>query len=282
MKVLKPPHWNKRAVAILVLFVAALAASGGARAQTAEDIREQQEGDSERIQFGISVDTVPLSSDFDGRNIVVFGTMENVDPLAQVYNEYSVVVTIRGPAEDVLVRRKERVVGIWANRQTRRYRNVPSFYAVASNRPLQSIAEHPVLRRYQLGIDNLSLSLFSSGTETFILPAPEFAASLRRIRKRLGLFRENPLGVNFIGSHLFRATLYLPSNVPIGTHDVMTYLFKNGEMIASRAGSFDVLKVGFEKRLFTLAHDYSLWYGVVAVLLALLTGWLGSTVFGRR
>ena len=261
-------------VCFLVLFAT------GVTAQTREEVEESTE--AERLQFGISVDTVEVSSDFAGRNIVIFGTIENANRIAQVYNEYAVVVAIRGPVEDVLVRRKERVLGVWANRETRRYRNVPSFYAIASSRPLESVAEKPELRQHQLGVDSLSLNLFSSGNQTFILPAPEFAASLRRIRRGKGLFTENEAGVRFLGSSLFRATLYLPSNIPIGTHTVTTYLFRKGELIASRVDSFDVEKVGFEKRMYTLAHEYSILYGFIAVLVALSTGWLASVIFGRR
>jgi uncharacterized protein (TIGR02186 family) len=240
----------------------------------------QQE--AELLQVGISVDSVSVSSEFAGRNIVVFGSIENANKMAQVHNEYAVAVAIRGPTEDVMVRRKERTFGVWVNRQQRQYRRVPSFYSVAASRPLNNIAPEQLLRQHQLGVDNLSLSLFSSGTDTFILPAPEFAASLRRIRKREGLFTETTGEVEFLGSSLFRATLYLPSNIPIGRFDVSTYLFRNGSLITSRVGSFEVEKVGFEKWIFTLAHSFSFWYGVIAVVTALAVGWLGSVIFGNR
>jgi uncharacterized protein (TIGR02186 family) len=264
---------------ILLLVCAAIALGTAARSQESSDA---ETATAELLQVGISVDSVSVSSDFAGHNIVVFGSIENADKLAQVYSEYAIVVAIRGPAEEIFVRRKERIFGVWVNRQYRRYRHVPSFYTVASSRPLDGVAPKPLLRQHQLGVDNLSLSLFSSGTDTFILPAPEFAASLRRIRKREGLFNETSGNVEFLGSSLFRATLYLPSNVPIGKYDVATYLFRNGELLTSRVGSFEVEKVGFEKWIYALAHSFSFWYGVIAVITALAIGWLGSVIFGNR
>lgn len=264
------------------LLIASWLSADPARGQERPDASQSPPPRAESIQFGISIDSVPVSSDFTGQDIVVFGSIENASRIAQVYNEYAVAVTIRGPMENVVVRRKERIFGIWANRESRVYRNVPSFYAVAASRPVSSIAEQSVLRQVHLGVDNLSLSLFSSGTQTYILPAPEFAGSLRRIRKNEGRFIENEGGVVFLGTSLFRATIRLPSNVPIGTHDVTVYLFRNGELVTSRVGHFEVRKVGFEQWIYTLAHSYSFLYGLMAVFVALATGWLASVIFGNR
>ena len=244
--------------------------------------KSSQDAPREELQMGVSVDVVPVTSEFSGSQIAVFGTIENPDKLAQTLNEYTVVVVISGPTEDIVVRRKQRVFGIWMNRASRVYRSVPTFYTVASSRKLDAIADKSVLREYGIGIDNLSFSLFSTGDQTFISPAPEFANSLRRIRIGKSLYAENTAGVVFLGSSLFRATLSLPSNVPIGKHTVTAYLFRNGQMLASRSDTFRVERAGFERYLFTLAHVYAFWYGVIAVVVALATGWLASVVFGRK
>lgn len=236
--------------------------------------------DQESIQIGISTDVIPVTSNFSGTHIAVFGTIENADRMSQILNEYAIVVVVRGPSEDLVVRRKERVLGIWVNRSARTYRNVPSFYALASNRAIEAVASPEVLREYQLGVDNIRLNLYSSGSNTFIGPAPAFANSLRDIRVRKGLFSQDFSAVDLLGSTLFRATVAIPSDVPIGRQEVTAYLFKNKQFVASRTGYFQVEKAGLEKMLFTLAHTYSLWYGIVAVLGALATGWLASMLFG--
>jgi uncharacterized protein (TIGR02186 family) len=238
----------------------------------------QEKQGPEEIQIGISTDIVGLTSDFSGTQIAVFGTIENANRVAQTLNEYAVVVVIRGPEGDIVVRRKERVLGIWVNRSARTYRNVPSFYALVADRPLEKIASSELLKEHGLGIANISLKLYSRGSD--ILPAPEFADSLRMIRSQRALYSENFDGVEFLGSALFRATLYLPSEVPIGVHTVTAYLFREGQFLASKSGTFRVEKEGLEKWLFSLAHFYSLWYGILAVGLALLTGWLASVIFG--
>lgn len=237
-----------------------------------------QNQEPEQIQMGISTDVIGLTSDFSGTRIAVFGTIENGNRVALTLNEYAVVVAVRGPRGDYVVRRKERVAGIWINRSSRTYRDVPSFYALASDRPLDKIAAPELLKEHELGIGNIALRLYSRGAD--ILPAPEFAESLRELRRNRDLFTENYKGVEFLGSSLFRATLAIPSEIPIGEHSVTAYLFRNGEFLASRSGTFRVEKQGLEKTLYTLAHRYSLWYGILAVGLAIATGWLASLVFG--
>lgn len=234
----------------------------------------------EQIQIGISTDIVGLTSDFAGTKIAVFGTIENANQVAQSLNEYAIVVVARGPLGDLVVRRKERLIGIWINRSARTYRNVPSFYALAADRPLEKIANREFLGQYELGLKNIALKLYSRGPEAFIAPAPEFAASLRGLRADRRLFSEDLKGLEFLGSTLFRATLAIPSDVPVGTHTVTAYLFRDGKLLANKAETFRVEKQGMEKLLFTLAHNYSFWYGIMAVLLALVTGWLANVVFG--
>ncbi len=240
----------------------------------------QQQVEPEQIQIGISTDTVGLGSDFSGTTIAVFGTVENANRLAQTLNEYAVVVVVRGPLENNVIRRKERVAGIWVNRSTRTYRNVPSFYALAADRSLERIADQQKLSELELGIGNIALKLFSRGTESSIVPAPEFADQLRNIRMARSLFSEDLKGVEFLGTSLFRATLAIPADVPVGKHTVTAYLFREGVLLAEREGSFRVQKEGLEKQLYNFAHNQSFLYGVFAVLLALATGWLASIVFG--
>ena len=37
---------------------------------------------------------------------------------------------VQGPDQDVVVRRKERLLGIWANRASREFDRVPSYYVM--------------------------------------------------------------------------------------------------------------------------------------------------------
>ena len=188
--------------------------------------------EEEALQMGVSVDVVPVGSDFNGTNIVVFGTIEGADPSDLKLGQYQVVVTVLGAAEDAIVRQKQRIFGIWVNRNSRRYTQIPSFYSTISRIPLEKIATPEALREHGIGAQNLSMNLAAEGTITSILPAPKFVEALRRIRQEDGLYGDNPTNLKQLSPTLFRASVYLPPNVPIGRHEVVSHLFKNGELIA--------------------------------------------------
>lgn len=237
---------------------------------------------AESIQMGVSVDMVPVASDFNGTDIVIFGSIEEADSDGLIRGEYDIVLKVEGALERVIVRRKERIAGIWINNAKHEYTNVPSFYSALSSKPLEEIADVEVLRRESLGINNLGAHPSIQGDLAFVLVAGEFSDALKRIRTRNELFAEYDQRLEQLSPTLFRATLSLPPNVPIGAHRITAYLFRNGEIVASNnESSFLVAKVGFERWIYNLAHKHSLIYGLLAVFVAIFTGWAANAVFRK-
>ena len=237
---------------------------------------------AETLQLGISVDMVPVESDFDGANIVIFGSVEGAE-LAPLYRgDYHVVIKVEGAQEDVVIRRKERIAGIWVNKKTKEYKNVPSFYTIISSKPLEEIADVSVLKEAGIGVSNIKSKPAIQGDLEFVLVAGEFTDALKRNRSNDGLFAENASGLEHLSPSLFRATVWLPPNVPIGEHKVTAYLFRDGKLLTQNTQSkFNIEKVGFERWIYNLAHHYSLVYGLMAVLIAIFTGWAANAIFRK-
>ena len=234
----------------------------------------------EGLQIGLSDETVSISSNLDGEELVVFGTIENGVPDDLINARYDVVVVIVGPDENVVVRRKERRFGIiWMNSEKHAYNRVPSFYSLASNRPLADVAAPAELIKLQIGFSNLNLK--RDGQAVTGDSKEMFRVSLTRIKRTQELALERFDGVKFLSSSLFRAKLKVPANVPIGRHVARVYLFKNGQMIAKKSARLAVRKIGFEQYTYDLAHKHGLLYGILAVLIAIATGWLASVVFRK-
>ena len=63
---------------------------------------------------------------------------------------------VRGPIDSVSVRRKRRFAGIWLNPDRVDFHGVPTFYAVASSKPLNEIISGAQTRE-EIGIDTLQL-----------------------------------------------------------------------------------------------------------------------------
>ena len=231
---------------------------------------------AERLEIGLSHERVGITSSFDGTRVTLFGTIENPEDLVLERGGYDVVVTLTGPSSEVVVRRKSRVLGIWVNDASQRFAGVPLFYAVSTTRPLEEIADAANLSLLQIGTANLQFA----PRGTVAGDRDDFARSLKRLKRTRGLYSQTASTV-FLSPTLFRATLPVPANVPIGRHVAQAFLFRDGRYIGSATADMTVEKTGFEQVTYDFAHEQSLLYGLVAVLVAVVTGWLASVAFRR-
>lgn len=250
---------------------------GAAHAQEAQDT---QVFEPEIIQIGLSTDRVTLTAGFSGTDLTIFGSVDNVDPLQARTRGYDVVVVLEGPDDPVIVRRKSRVLGMWINTRSETFINVPLSYSLATTRPLQDITDPQNYRRLSLGPANIYLEPKDANTNP--LTIDEFGGALRDRKKAAGLYSSNYGGVQFLSPSLFRATLRLAPDVPIGTHRARAFLFKNGAFVQETSSNLEIRKSGFEQSIFDYAHQRSFLYGVFAVALAMFTGWLGRLLFRRE
>src|SRR5919108_2365692 len=112
---------------------------------------------AERLIASLSNHRVMVTSSFVGDELVLFGGIEQDAASRPRRGGYDIIVTVTGPRQNTVTFRKERVLGIWVNWDSRVFENVPAYLAVLANRPLDAIASAETLRRLQLGIANFSL-----------------------------------------------------------------------------------------------------------------------------
>ncbi|MBA4099422.1 MAG: hypothetical protein C0484_21960 [Rhodospirillum sp.] len=216
---------------------------------------------------------VEITTDFAGQDILVFGAIDGPG---------DVILVMRGPAGRVAVHQKDRFAGIWVNAESIEFDDVPSLYGVASSRPLFEILPNEMLDRYQLGIGRLRFET----AEEIPYGVGSFRIALVQQKRKQGLYADRVGRVTFIGETLFRANLHLPSNVPTGTFLIDVYLVREGRIVDAQNMPLVISKVGFGADLYKYANSRSIaprfGYGVAAVLVSLLTGWLAHLAFRKR
>lgn len=213
---------------------------------------------------------VSITTGFTGADILLFGATEG---------EGDVTVVVRGPAATKIVRRKSRVAGIWINRAEMTFTDVPSFYAVAANRPMDEFVPESVGSRHEIGLEHLRLNTRDGGESAEF---PEFRAALIRNMQKDNLYTRQPTQIAFLGNRLFRTDVHFPANAPVGTYTVAVYLLNNGDVVSAEITPLVVSKVGFSARVFDFAHRHSMAYGVLAILIAVVAGWAASVVFRKE
>ncbi|APE27108.1 putative transmembrane protein [Aurantiacibacter gangjinensis] len=222
----------------------------------------------------VSQHDIVLRQGFTGETLLLYGALLDA---ANSDATYDIVVVLKGPTEPIRIREKARLLGlIWINADTTEYRSVPSFYALASSRPVADIVDEREAAIYELGLPYLQLS--PSGQ---IDPEEQarFSAGLVDLRQRQGLYSQDEAGVTISEGVLYRADIPIPSNVVAGRYVAETFAISNGRVIASATSEVEVFKEGFELGVEEAANDIPFWYGLFAVGLSIMMGWAAGRLF---
>lgn len=139
----------------------------------------------ERVQSDISTREISIQSNFTGIDIVLFGSIDFSGAPSPDEGPYDVIMVIRGPSEPMVVRRKERVAGIWVNGPSKTFSAVPGFYAVLASRPFRAVASEETLKTLGIGFAYLD---FGETDQAQAADDP-FRANLIRLKKARDLFQ---------------------------------------------------------------------------------------------
>jgi uncharacterized protein (TIGR02186 family) len=227
---------------------------------------------AEDLVSGISQDTIAITSNYTGTEIVVFGAIER----AQSAEGRDIVVVVRGPDVPMTVRRRDRVAGVWVNRDAARFEGLPGYYYLAATQPVDRIAPRRVLEQYGVGMNYLRPSAVGSHHDA----RPFRDAALRHLRQQ-ALYAEAPGTIDFLSETLFRTRIPVPADVTRGQYNVEVYLFRGGEVVSAQSTPLFVDQQGLERKLYNMAHHAPLFSGLLCVFMSMLLGWISSVLFRR-
>ena len=226
---------------------------------------------ADSLVVDLSQHLVAITTGFAGTEVLLFGVVDQPS---------DIVVVVRGPTRPIKMFRKSRIAFIWANTASMTFEQAPSFYAVISSRPLEEIASPSVQRLNGMVIETLrELDLPTAKASPNV--AEVWREALIRNQRRLGLYQTEVAKFQFPGGGLFHTRLALPANVPTGEYSVVVFSLVDGQTIKASTTPLIVSKIGVEAEIFDFAHQWSALYGVIAILIALMAGWLAHVAFRR-
>lgn len=236
----------------------------------------------ESIEADVSTRSVAVTSGFTGTEIIVFGTIANSRQKNSEEGLYDVVVAVEGTLMPLVARRKNQIAGIWINTQSVRFKNVPSYYAVASTRPLEDVADAETRQRLAVGFDHV---VMTPRRDPSRYAGPDLAAfknAIIRLKAEDNLYVRDDYGVSFIGRSLFRSSINLPANVPVGPLIARVFLFRDGQLLSQYSTQVRLEREGVERFLHMFSVRYPMLYGLFAVAIAVSAGLIASVSFSRR
>ncbi|OZA20410.1 MAG: hypothetical protein B7X90_06050 [Novosphingobium sp. 17-62-19] len=223
----------------------------------------------------ISQHEIQVRQGFTGADLLLFGAILSPEG-SRAAQEYDIVVVLEGPVQSIVLREKQKLAGIWINADSLEFRSAPSYFAVASSRPIAKIVDDKTAAIYELGLKWLQLSPIG-----VIDPKEQkrFSAGLVDLMRGQGLYREEEGSVKISGQVLYQARISLPSSVQTGTYTAETFAIRDGKVVTSAITRVEVSKQGFE-RFVAVAADRNGWlYGLFAVLVSVAMGWVAGRLF---
>ncbi|OYX61763.1 MAG: hypothetical protein B7Y89_12075 [Novosphingobium sp. 32-60-15] len=223
----------------------------------------------------ISQHEVQVRQGFTGADLLLFGAILSPEG-SRAAQDYDIVVVLEGPVRSIVLREKQKIAGMWINADSMEFRSAPSYFAVASSRPIEKIVDDKTAAIYELGLKWLQLSPIG-----VIDPKEQrrFSGGLVDLMRREGFYREDEGAVKISGQVLYSARMSLPSSVQIGTYTAETFAIRNGKVVASAITRVEVTKEGFERFVAVAAEERGLIYGLFAVLVSVGMGWVAGRLF---
>jgi uncharacterized protein (TIGR02186 family) len=227
---------------------------------------------AEEVVAALSQNRVSIDTNFDGSEILIFGAIKRETPAPD--GALHVIVTVTGPSEPVIVRRKSRVLGIWVNAEQVEIDRAPAFYAVATTGAWEEAITETEDLRHRISIGR---AIRSVGAE--VSDSPNFTEALIRLRLDGSLYQTDIGAVRLTDATLFQTSVALPANLTEGNYTVRFFLTREGRVIDAQETTIFVRKVGLERFIFSLAHEQPFLYGLLSLVIAVGAGWGASAAF---
>jgi uncharacterized protein (TIGR02186 family) len=237
---------------------------------------------AEKIVADISEHLIKIRSNFTGTSLLLFGAIDWKQPVLKSLEadgpDFDIIIIVRGPDSNVLIRRKDKIAGIWVNRKSVAVENVPSFYTILATRPVEEILSPKALKPREFTLENLK---FEWPEKISANEQKEFREALLYNLREEELYMQRSGTVEIVGDTLFRAKVYFPAKVSEGAYLAEIYLVRDGRIIGSQTSALAVGKEGFERTIYEFAHEKPSLYGLIAIILALAAG-LAASEIARR
>jgi len=221
------------------------------------------------IDSDISHDKILIDARFSGQKLFLFGARNSPG---------EIIVVVRGPDEDYVVRKKEKIAGIWLNRKQMKFKDVYGFYDIYSSFDVANISNELLVKNLNIGVENIPLNYTG---EAYLEEIDDFRSAIYEKKFNNELYAKNVNEIKFMGDTLFKANLNFPKTIPHGFYNIDIYLVADNNFVAMQTIPIEVKRTGFESFIYNSAHDYSIAYALFCVLAALFAGWFANIIFWK-
>lgn len=215
-------------------------------------------------------DMVEIGAFFQGAEVALEGQMPS---------GCEAVVEVCGAEVNETLLRKGRRAGLWMTVGEIEVQDAPNFYLVLSSTP-----QIPELNGEETpwGFPALKSRLKIRGALAD-REKDRFSLEFLRLKESEEFYGSLPGTLQVQnspeGQAEFKGAFHLPAKVPPGHYQVRLSVVKDGRILEQKSETMEVRVVGFPAFLTTLAYEHGALYGIMAVVIAIATGFLMGFLF---
>ena len=223
------------------------------------------------VRVTSSPDQIQMDARYDGTTLRVSG---------EIPAGSDVVVRLVGAPESVHLREKGKVFGLlWMNVGTVEFENVPRIYLAAASRGFGELGAAGAALRVD-GLRGSIVQPHPASTEGL-----DAVSELLRLKAENGLYAESSQPIRLEdkdGARTFTASMSVPSALSPGEYALEAVAVQDGAVLGSATAPVRAQLVGLPAWLSHMAFDNGLLYGVLATIIALLSGLAIGMVFQSK
>ncbi|HCR85677.1 MAG TPA: hypothetical protein DIV86_03260, partial [Alphaproteobacteria bacterium] len=192
---------------------------------------------------------IDIDHNFKGVKVLVYGVQNDVG---------NVVIIVRGPKVNQILREKGKVAGVWTNVTNLKVKDFYNYYSISSTTELERINNKSLLENLEVGLDNINFQPVKSRNILSFNDAMGLKNEALRLMQSKKLYSENTNEILYWGETLFKTFIEFPKNISKGVYNIDLYLFNDGQLQSFQSLPIIVDKVGFEEFVYNSAHENSL------------------------
>jgi uncharacterized protein (TIGR02186 family) len=232
----------------------------------------------EKVITAASKNVVEIGLSYRGDQIYFFGV--NPVPGSDV-----VIKLTAEKQEAIKLSVKGRVGPFWMTVKQYEVTGAPFMYKIHTIRPLDQIISKQTAQELELGYDAVRHKMKMHLVRGQGAPddAEVVWKGLLKIKERGNLYNivEDPKRLEIAEGKLFKHYFRFPAAATEGRYLVESYCFKDGQLVGYGKDEIQIKKVGLESWLTQTSKNSAVFYGIMAVVIALGAGLLVGVIFGK-
>ena len=226
--------------------------------------------EAKEVYFDLSEDNIEIKTDFDGKEIIIFGLLQD---------NHETLLTIKGPMSKMKIQKKERLFGVWINNKQITYSNIPTLFFLSSSSKIDEILPDSIQINDDLNFDKILNNKTFDQNFIFENDQKTWNENFVRIKKKQLFYKEFEMKI--FKDKLFQTSVFFPPNTIPGIYYIDIYYIKHNTIMNKDRKQIIVKKTGIGSKIYDFAKSRAATYGVFVIILSILSGLIAATLFRR-